>query len=442
MRVAVVLPARNEADALGQVLAELPRRLVHEILVVDNGSSDGTAEAAARGGARVVREPVAGYGRACLAGLAALDPAADVVVFLDADHADYAEELERLLEPIAQGRAELVIGSRTSRAQPGSLTWPQRVGNRLACALMRALFGARYTDLGPFRAIRREALARLRMRDRAFGWTVEMQAKAARLGLRVVEVPVRYRPRIGRSKISGTLSGTVRAGVAIISTILRIALDARRTTHDARRLLVFLKDPAPGRVKTRLAASLGETAAADAYRRCVDVTLERLAPLRDQAVLYVDPPHALARVASWLGGGWRLRPQRGADLGARLQAAISEAFAEGAGRVVVIGTDSPWLGPADIAAAFAALDTSDLVLGPAEDGGYYAIGCTRLIPELFAGIAWGSADVFAQTMAAARAQGVRVATLDPGYDIDRAEDLERWLAGARGGERNGGVAHA
>ena len=224
MRVTIIIPARNEAPALAQVLAEIPRGLIHDVIVVDNGSTDATANVARRGRARVVREPIPGYGRACLAGLAALDPTVDTIVFMDADHSDYPEELPKLLEPIAQGRADLVIGSRVALAQPGSLTIQQRLGNRLACALMRRCFSARYTDLGPFRAIRRDALKRLDMRDRAFGWTVEMQAKAARQQLRVEEVAVRYRPRIGRSQISGTISGTIRAGVAILSTIMRVAV--------------------------------------------------------------------------------------------------------------------------------------------------------------------------------------------------------------------------
>jgi glycosyltransferase involved in cell wall biosynthesis len=224
MRVAVVIPARNEAIALGRVLAGLPRAAVHDVIVVDNGSTDATAELAVAAGARVVSEPTPGYGRACLAGLAALDLSTDTVVFLDGDYSDYPEELPKLLEPLAQSRADLVIGSRTALAAPGSLTIQQRFGNRLACTLMRVCFGIRYSDLGPFRAIRRDALERLQMRDRTFGWTVEMQAKAAREGLRIVEVPVRYRRRIGRSKISGTVSGTIRAGIAILSTIVKVAL--------------------------------------------------------------------------------------------------------------------------------------------------------------------------------------------------------------------------
>lgn len=197
---------------------------MHEIIVVDNGSSDATASVALGAGARVVAEPIPGYGRACLTGIAALSSSIDIVVFMDADASDHPEDLPKLLEPIAKGRADLVVGSRMTHAQPGSLTLQQRFGNRLACTLMRWCFGVRYTDLGPFRAIRRAALERLQMQDLAFGWTVEMQAKAARCRLRIEEVSVRYRPRIGRSKISGTISGTVRAGMAILSTIIRITL--------------------------------------------------------------------------------------------------------------------------------------------------------------------------------------------------------------------------
>jgi len=170
-------------------------------------------------GARVVSEPRRGYGQACLAGIAALSPGIDTVVFLDADASDRPEEMDRLLAPIADGAADMVIGSRPLGAEPGSLTPVQRFGNALSCWLIRRLWGVRFTDLGPFRAITRPALARLEMQDRNFGWTVEMQVRAAGRGLRCAEIPVSYRRRIGQSKVSGTISGSVKAGVKILWVI-------------------------------------------------------------------------------------------------------------------------------------------------------------------------------------------------------------------------------
>jgi len=226
-RIAAVLPARNEQEALPEVLRVLAVLGLAQILVVDNGSSDATAEVARRCGAEVVNEPRRGYGQACLAGMAALKPEITVVVFLDADGSDDPAELKRLLEPIECGEAEMVLASRVlGEHEAGALTAQQGFGNWLATRLLRVLFGARYTDLGPFRAIRRDALDRLGMRDTNYGWTIEMQIKAHRAGMRVVEVPVRYRKRRGgQSKISGTVSGTLGAGVKIIWTILRYALN-------------------------------------------------------------------------------------------------------------------------------------------------------------------------------------------------------------------------
>jgi glycosyltransferase involved in cell wall biosynthesis len=229
LRVRVVIPARNEEASIGAVLDEIPRDRVDRIVVVDNGSTDRTAEVARSRGATVVREPVAGYGRACIAGIAAAGDC-DVIVVLDADHSDYPGDLPALLAPIEAGGADLVIGSRVlGGAEPGALPWNQRFGNRLACRLMLLLYGARFTDMGPFRAIRRDALAGLNMRDPTYGWNVEMLAKAIIAGLRVREVPVRYRRRIGQSKISGTVRGTIRAGTRIISTILMYYPSYRRS---------------------------------------------------------------------------------------------------------------------------------------------------------------------------------------------------------------------
>lgn len=237
-RIGVVIPALDEEGALPLVLREIPRAWVDIVVVVDNGSTDRTTEVARQAGARVVSEPRRGYGNACRAGIAALlDGQAgapgplgehhvplsdqDVVVFMDADHSDYSEELPLLVEPILAGRADLVIGARRADdASLAALTPQQRFGNGLACWLMRALFGARFTDLGPFRAIRVDALQHLRMRDRTYGWTVEMQLKAHMAELESIEVPVRYRSRIGQSKISGTIAGSLRAGWKILGWIL------------------------------------------------------------------------------------------------------------------------------------------------------------------------------------------------------------------------------
>ncbi|HEV8231733.1 MAG TPA: glycosyltransferase family 2 protein [Thermoanaerobaculia bacterium] len=222
MKVAVVIPVFNERKSLPLVVADIPRDLVGEIVVVDNGSTDDTSVVARELPARLVREDRRGYGSACLAGIAALEPAPpEVVVFLDGDYSDHPEELPRLLDAIAAG-ADLVIGSRMlGTVEPGALLPQARIGNALACILIRTFYGHRYTDLGPFRAIRWEALRRLDMKDTNFGWTAEMQVKAVRNRLTISEVPVSYRRRVGVSKITGTLSGTLKAGWKILWTIGR-----------------------------------------------------------------------------------------------------------------------------------------------------------------------------------------------------------------------------
>jgi len=221
--VIVIIPAVDEEAAIGQVLAEIPA-VASEVIVVDNGSRDRTAEVARARGARVVHEPRRGYGQACLTGIAAAE-GAEVIVFLDGDHSDYPGQLVDVIRPILAGEADLVIGSRSlGHRSRGAHPRHAVLGTRLCVGIMNVLFGTRATDLGPFRAITAQALRRLEMRDRTFGWTVEMQVKAALAGLRVVEVPVDYRPRIGQSKVSGTLSGTVRAGARILGTLARYKL--------------------------------------------------------------------------------------------------------------------------------------------------------------------------------------------------------------------------
>lgn len=215
VRIAILIPVLDEEQALPAVLAELPPDV--RVIVCDNGSTDRSAEIARTHGAEVVHQPRRGYGGAVQAGIARLRAAPpDLVVILDGDHSCWAEDLCTLLEPLRDGRADLVLGERLTLGDPDALTVPQRVGNRFATAIIAAQTGHRYRDFGPFRAIRWEALVALEMVDPTWGWNVEMQLKALRRGVRVLEVPVRYRPRIGTSKISGTIQGVVRAGGRIL----------------------------------------------------------------------------------------------------------------------------------------------------------------------------------------------------------------------------------
>jgi glycosyltransferase involved in cell wall biosynthesis len=221
VRVSVIIPTHNEAQAIERVLADLPTDVTTEVIVVDSNSTDGTPEIAARMGARVLQEPRRGYGRACLTGLAAAD-SPDVVVFLDGDYSDRPSELPILLAPIIEGRADITLGARIhERNSAEALPWHQTFGNRLAAFLIRILYGLKITDLGPFRAARANALRSLALEETTYGWAVEMILKGAQAGYRVVEVPVSYYPRIGKSKISGTLKGTIGAGWFILSLIVR-----------------------------------------------------------------------------------------------------------------------------------------------------------------------------------------------------------------------------
>ena len=224
----VLIPAWNEENALPLVIAGIPKAWVRQVIVCDNGSTDRTAVVAGKAGAQVVSEPNRGYGNACLAGMRYLKarPASEqpeIVVFLDGDYSDYPEELPQVVAPILDGGKDMVIGSRRlGGMEPGAMTPAQRFGNWLAPLLIRVFYGYRFSDLGPFRAIRWESLLALDMQDRNFGWTVEMQVKAAKQGLKCAEVAVRYRKRAaGHSKVSGTAKGTVLAGWKIITTIFK-----------------------------------------------------------------------------------------------------------------------------------------------------------------------------------------------------------------------------
>ena len=223
MIVAAIIPALDEETAIGALLEAIDRTRVRDVIVGDNGSRDRTADVAASRRAHVVRIEDRGYGAACAGALSALAADVDTILFMDADGSDDPAEIPLLLEPIAAGRADLVIGSRAlGTVEPGALTPQQRFGNWLATRLIALIYHHRYTDLGPFRAIRREVLERIDMRDRRYGWTVEMQIRALQLGARVAEVPVSYKRRVGRSKISGSVTGVIKAGWGIVYTIFRL----------------------------------------------------------------------------------------------------------------------------------------------------------------------------------------------------------------------------
>lgn len=223
-RISVIIPVFNEEKSIGLVLDALPRGRLHEIIVVNNASTDDTAKVAREHGAYVVYEPRRGYGSACLKGIGELDNP-DIVVFVDGDFSDYPEEIDKLVKPIIEGERDFVLGSRMILPQSQAALLPQaRYGNKLTVFLIRLFFGGRFTDLGPFRAIRFDSLKAIGMVDTNFGWTVEMQIKALKQNFRILEIPVKYRARVGVSKITGTVSGTVKAGTKIIYTITKYLL--------------------------------------------------------------------------------------------------------------------------------------------------------------------------------------------------------------------------
>ncbi|MDH5399246.1 MAG: glycosyltransferase family 2 protein [Cyclobacteriaceae bacterium] len=223
--IKVIIPAFNEENGVGQVIREIPQNLVDEVVVVNNASTDETARIARDAGATVLGEPKMGYGQACLTGMkyiAAVEPKPDIIVFLDADYSDYPEEMYALVRPILEADYDMVIGSRAlGQRERGSMTPQQVFGNWLATLLMRWFYGVKYSDLGPFRAIKYDSLMALGMCDQTYGWTVEMQLKAAKNKMKCTEIPVKYRQRIGHSKVSGTVKGTIMAGYKILWTIFK-----------------------------------------------------------------------------------------------------------------------------------------------------------------------------------------------------------------------------
>lgn len=425
-RISAIIPALNEESSIGLVLAEIPQ-WVDEIIVADNGSTDGTARKARDFRARVVVQPRRGYGSACLAAMAQLDEP-DVVVFLDGDFSDHPQETSLLTDPIIDGEADLTIGSRVlGRREPGSLTPQARFGNWLSCKLIQLLWGITFTDLGPFRAIRGSALQRLGMRDPDYGWTVEMQIKAAQHGLRCKEVPVSYRKRIGRSKVSGTLRGIVGAGTKILFTIGRSALQPKMGATQAKEtVIVFTRYPQPGATKTRLIPLLGPEGAARLHRHLVEQTVakaQRLLRHRDISLEVRFEGCTREAMRQWLGRDCLLQEQPDGDLGQRMGQTFQEAFDAGYERVVMVGTDIPGLSGSLLETALDSLQHYDLVLGPALDGGYYLMGLRKPCGELFHGMPWGTEAVLERTVLAAQRLGLSVKLVTPLQDIDRPEDL-------------------
>lgn len=224
--ISVIIAALNEEAAVANVINSVPKNLADEIVVVDNGSRDRTAEIATAAGARVVKEPVAGYGRAFSAGLRSVSPQCEIVVFLDGDGSDCAEMMDRLVTPIMEGKSDFVIGSRTrGKREPGSMNFHQVIAGYMIGFILQILYGIRSTDMGPFRAIRRDTLDKLRLREQTYGWPLEMQMRAAQARVRTMEVPVDYRRRAGgHSKIAGTVRGSVLAATRILITLARLAI--------------------------------------------------------------------------------------------------------------------------------------------------------------------------------------------------------------------------
>ena len=434
--IAVIIPVLNEAESIGKVVAAIPK-WVDDIIVVDNGSTDGTDAVAIKAGARVVSEPQRGYGAACLAGMAALqDP--DIVVFLDGDYSDYPEEMPLLVDPIVHGDVDFMVGSRVrGERERGALTPQAHFGNWLATKLIRLFWGIRYTDLGPFRAIRYRTLLQLGMVDQDYGWTVEMQIKAALHAVAADEVPVSYRKRVGVSKVSGTVRGVVGAGYKILSTILFSALFSRHTLK-TELLVFFTRYPEAGTTKTRLIPALGPEGAAEFQRQMTEHCLEIAPPVRPEVDIQVQYMGAdRGEMVAWLGPIPLYAPQGEGDLGERMARAFEMGFEQAYGKVIIVGTDCPALDSAVTTEAFAALDDHDMVIGPAADGGYYLIGLTmHTAPEdldtLFMDMAWGTDSVLGTTRTRAAEANLKVAELRTLGDVDYPEDLPRWGAAQSG----------
>jgi len=438
--VSVIIPALDEEQSIGAVIEAIPRDIVCEVVVVDGGSRDATRDVARERGARVVSEPLRGYGRACARGVS--EAHGEIVVFLDADGANDPQDIRALVAPIAEGSADLVLGSRlgpgrAAAARSAAMPAHQRLGNRLAALLIRVRHGVPVTDLSPFRAVRRAMLLALPIEDLTFGWPTEMIVNAARARWRIIEVPVSCRPRSGgRSKVSGTLRGATLAAVHILGAILGLARiggpkavgDPKpcAPTRGASVVVVMAKRPVPGKTKTRLCPPLTPLEAAELYEALLRDTIGLVSSLRGiELAIAITPRTAVGHMGTFAPRGARMLAVEGADIGECLRGATEQLFSEGFTRVVAVNSDGPTLPAEYIERAVAMLTHSDVVLGPAEDGGYYLIGLRQKQPGLFTDIAWSSSRVAAQTLERAVALGLTAARLPSWYDVDTPAELER-----------------
>ncbi len=426
-QIKVIIPVLNEANSIAKVLEAIPK-WVDEVIVADNGSSDGTDKIARDFGARVVYESRRGYGSACLAGMAKVGWC-DIAVFLDGDFSDFPQQMNLLVEPIVRKKADMVIGSRTTGGDSkATFTIPQRFGNALACSLMNLFWRARFSDLGPFRAVRWSSLLGLGMADTNFGWTVEMQIKAVAAKLRILEVPVKYRPRIGESKISGTIRGVLGAGAKILATIGRFAACPPSVKPVKDRLIIFSRYPMPGKSKTRLIPAIGSVAAAGLQRKMTTTCVAVAREINHCRGVHVEVCYAggnWRKMRRWLGGGISYAAQDGGDLGLRMKNAFKRAFGNGCQKVVLAGTDCPKISNEIIQNAFDELNDHELVLAPSTDGGYCLIGLSKPA-NVFSDIEWSTSSVLEETLKKADSHGLKAKTLEPLVDIDEPEDLEKF----------------
>jgi rSAM/selenodomain-associated transferase 1 len=438
--VSVIIPALDEEQSIGAVIDAIPRDVVGEVIVVDGGSRDATRDIARERGARIVSEPVRGYGRACARGVS--EAHGEIVVLLDADGANDPQDIRALVAPIAEESADLVLGSRlgpgrAAAVRSTAMPLHQRLGNRVAALLIRARHGVPVTDLSPFRAIRRTMLLALPIEDLTFGWPTEMIVRAARAGWRIIEVPVSCRPRSGgRSKVSGTLRGATLAATHMLGAILgrapvgvpeaAIGPAGVAPPRGASVVVVMAKRPVPGKTKTRLCPPLAPAEAAELYEALLKDTIGLVSGLQGvETAIAVSPRSALDEMRRLAPRGTRMFAVEGSDIGECLRRAMKQLFAEGFTRVVAVNSDGPTLPAEYLERAVAMLTSSDVVLGPAEDGGYYLIGMRQQQPGLFTDIEWSSSRVAAQTLERAAAAGLAVAQLPSWYDVDTPAELER-----------------